>query len=687
MTINLFELTINPQISKLYVTDNPSPQQLTSNKLFVKASGDSIVSLEPLQFSRPLVTGIDNYSLSLVREHFFRIVEKSEKFFDVNKRDGNFAILNERIYRDEFVSILKNVTIRFHYLSDKFYLSALPRTGLYNRISLAKLLTTYKLSKEFFLKNSKCLVYLEREGIRGWHNGYIKGIAETVKVEVPSIFNGTMQVESNRVIPKLKKQDYSFNPAFIQKITKITKEKSSISSKHLLASTIEIVKNYIEPIFSQQFGNYKIILNNSALPVDSFKMSDLSTIDNQLHYIFKRNGNIYTDSKRFQGLSKLNLINEVKTHNVVLFGTTDTITILQSMIDSLNNGVASGGYKFDMPTKFGIKLNVVDTYISNEFRMYLDDCKKYIFSTEEKHKNALAIAYLPEHSSLYYEFKAKLAAHGKVSQIRSKSNFDIYTAWNIAANIYAKMGYTPWTISESTQIENADLVLGFSYSSLNVEGRLRRNIGYVNVFDKKGEWKFMRSHLGILDFANRDKIIPELVQEAIHSFMAGGTSPAIIDIHYSKKFSKSERQKVFQSIIKILPNIKKVNFISIDDSHTLRVFDETSKYFNLKRGHVVFIRENEFLLSVLGNDISPDAFRQMKIIVHTEGEKLSMENNLAIGQRILAMTKLNWRSVIKDSSEPVTLKYSNEIAKLTNHFSLTDWNVVSNNLSNIPWFI
>ena len=288
---------------------------------------------------------------------------------------------------------------------------------------------------------------------------------------------------------------------------------------------------------------------------------------------------------------------------------------------------------------------------------------------------------------MYYEFKAKLAAHGKVSQFRSKNDFDIYTAWNIATNIYAKMGLAPWTISESTDFENADLILGFSYSSLNVQGTLKRNIGYVNVFDKKGEWQFMRSHQGILDFNNRERVIPELVQEAIHSYMAGGTTPNIIDIHYSKKFSKKEKSKVFESITRLVPELRKVNFISIDETHSFRIFDESLPHFNLKRGQLVFLKDNEFLLSVLGDDKSSDAFRQIKVIVHTEGEKPSLENNIAIGQRILAMTKLNWRSVVKDSSEPVTLKYSKEIAKLTNHFSLTEWNTISNSLSNIPWFI
>src|SRR5688572_15496320 len=99
MNINLFELSISPQINKLYVTDNPSQQQLNANKLLVKASKDTIISLEPLNLSRPLVTGTEEYIRWLLREHFFNVIEKSDLFFDINRRDGTFAILNERLYR------------------------------------------------------------------------------------------------------------------------------------------------------------------------------------------------------------------------------------------------------------------------------------------------------------------------------------------------------------------------------------------------------------------------------------------------------------------------------------------------------------------------------------------------------------------------------------------------------------
>jgi len=687
MIINLFEINIEPTILKLYVSDWSSSNKIKTDEIFAKISSDSMVSLESKNQSRPIVTGFEKYILWLLKDFFFKRIEKSNQFFDVQVREGFFALIDEKIHRDEYLSILREVTVRFHLINEKFYVSVLPKTGIYNRITLSKLLALPHFNKDFFVKHPRALIYVEKDGFRGWCNGFIKSISDSIKVEIPEIFNGTISVEGNRIIPKLRKIDYSFDPAFYQRITKISKASSSNSPKELFNITSEIVSKYIEPVFKGKFGGYELTLKTQPLQLQTFLTWDLGPADSRLQYVFKRNKQVFFDTERLKGLSKFNFTQDIKEQNVVLFATKETISVLESMVDSLNNGVISGNYRFDISSKFGVKLNVVDRYITSDYKKYLNECNKFVFSTEDKHRGALVIAFLPENSDIYYEFKAKLAAFGKVSQIRSKLTMDIYTAWNIAANIYAKIGFTPWSISESKEIEHADLVLGFSYSSLNVEGKLRRNIGYINVFDRNGEWKFMRSHAGILEFDKRLKIIPELVQEAIYAYLAGGASPKIIDIHYSKKFSSSEREKVFEAIVDILPEVKRVNFISLDDSHSLRIFDSKEVNYTLNRGVIVFLQENEFILSVQGNQKDKTAFRQIKVIVHTEGEKGSYENNKAIAQRILAMTKLNWRSVVKDSSEPVTLKYSNEIAKLTNHFTLTQWNQVSSNLSNIPWFI
>jgi hypothetical protein len=684
MLINFYEIRLSEEATKLYVSDRINHRK--ADDIIVKVSKDSYVMLEPNEDTKPITSNINELLNWLIREYFFKSIAASEAFFDLNKREGEFAILNEKLVRNNYLSVLRTVAIRFYEIKGRFYLSILPKSGIYNRITLTRLINQHGFKPDFFLQHNRALIYLEREGVRGWFKGYIRSIENQAKVEIPHLFNGTIPIDTNRVIPRLTKHDYSFDNLFYNAFTKVIQGATRKTSKEILDITNEIVSKYIQPIFSIPFGKFQLTLTNRPADTSIFNQSDVSGSDLNTNYIFTREGKTFVDNSRLRGLSKVILTNS-KKQNIVLFGTNETIGILRTLINSLNYGVSSGNFSFDIKSKFGIELNIVDEYIAVSYSAYLDEANKFIYSAEDKHKHALAIAYLPEHSPLYYQFKAKLAAGGRVSQIRSKAELDIYTAWNISANIYAKMGFAPWTISENPNSESADLILGFSYSTLNFQGKLRRNIGYVNVFDKNGEWKFMRTHSGILDFDNRLKIIPQLVQEAIYAFMAGGTKPKIIDIHYSKKFSNVERKKVFETILRLIPSIIKVNFISIDDSHTIRVFDTDVNTMNLKRGKMVFIRDNEFVLSVLSNEKDPTSFRQCKVIVHTEGQISDTNNMIYIAERILAMTKLNWRSVVKDSSEPVTIKYSNEIAKLTNHFSLTEWTGIGNNLSNIPWFI
>jgi hypothetical protein len=171
-------------------------------------------------------------------------------------------------------------------------------------------------------------------------------------------------------------------------------------------------------------------------------------------------------------------------------------------------------------------------------------------------------------------------------------------------------------------------------------------------------------------------------------FTAGGTNPKIIDIHYTKRFSYQERQRTFEMIVETVPNIEEVNFISIDKTHPLRVFDETKASLNFERGSLLELNPSEFLLSVVGEG-KPNALasRLLKVKVWREPLMTGKVDLMPIAYRILAMTKLNWRSAVRETTEPVTLKYAEEIARLTNQFSLTDWNTVNNQLSRIPWFI
>ncbi len=217
-----------------------------------------------------------------------------------------------------------------------------------------------------------------------------------------------------------------------------------------------------------------------------------------------------------------------------------------------------------MAERYGVQLSINDRFKTNNDKDYDDKINQFINSIDEGHIKSLPIIYLLENSPLYYPIKAKLASFGKVSQVISKhKEDDIYSLWNLATNLYAKMGCIPWAIKDSELEKQADLFLGFSSSSIKVENRLSRNIGYVNVFDRNGIWKFIQSSTEFLDFDKRLSVIPKIINNALDGFLASGELIKVIDIHYSKKFSRKEREICYNVIVEKIPDIETVNFISI----------------------------------------------------------------------------------------------------------------------------
>jgi argonaute-like protein implicated in RNA metabolism and viral defense len=74
---------------------------------------------------------------------------------------------------------------------------------------------------------------------------------------------------------------------------------------------------------------------------------------------------------------------------------------------------------------------------------------------------------------------------------------------NIALNLFAKTGNTPWVLDE--EMKEADLFIGLSYSLIKRSRKLARMMAYVNVFDKFGRWKFYQGGVEAFPFEERHK--------------------------------------------------------------------------------------------------------------------------------------------------------------------------------------
>lgn len=692
ITTNFFEITISPNINCLYISEVYSKGKYKpNNNAYAWLSNNSVVSLFPLENSES-VSPKPHYIEWLVRILLFKALEKSSTIFDIDEKNGEFSILDQRLVHHDGYSILRRVVTRLFHSNGKLLLAIDPVARLYNRLSLNKLLENSFFSPQDFLSKNRCLVFIEKDGERKWLPAFIRDISrkDSVKVEVPSVFNGTIEVAPSRVIPTLSKSQLSIiarNYGLGFNFDKEVKQTGDFTSVEKMNAIRNIHEKYIRPVFPIKVQQTSFDISSFPISGEGFAISRIPS-DHEPLYIIERPGvPIIRNRQRLTGLSSVKISNSIKEHNVVLFGTQRTIGALENIISQLNTGISQNQYRLSLPEHFGIKLIIKDRFVVADYKEYERVTDIFVRSSEEKHKNALVFMYLPPQSDLYYIYKAKLAYHGIVSQVISKEIADIYSLWNLAANVYSKLGYEPWGISESRSYPNADIVLGLAYSTLKSEGRNQRNIGYVNVFGKNSVWQFVQSETSFYDFEDRIKIIPQMVKNAIIGYLARGSEPKIIDIHYSKKFSQQERRETFEAIKSVIPNIQEVNFISLDKTHPLRVFDMSNSNLNFLRGGIFNLRQGEFLLAIAGerkdNSI---ASRLLKVKIWREpfAEPIDV---LPVAYRILAMTKLNWRSAVRETTEPVTLKYAEEIAKLTNHFSLTEWNAVNNQLSTIPWFI
>lgn len=685
---NFFEITVSPEIKELFLNDRSDSIKKVSDNVFTNFSKTKLISLYSYPNSE-IISPKPAYIEWFVKKIIFKELEKNKSIFDIDYRRGEVTLLNENLLQKTEYSLLRRLIIQVFHANGKLFVAVDPITKKYNRLSLANLLKEHNFSPEDFIEQNKCLVFVEKNNIRKWVKGNILEFlsSELVKVEVPYLFDGTIEAKTTRVLPAFNKKSLFKVLNAQQKINfdKENKSKSTFTSRQKYNAILSYFEQYIKPIFPFKIGETEISISESPISSDYFLSEIIKPQDEPKIIVARKGFETIEHQKILPALSKISYpADKIITQKIVLFAPDDQLDNLRNIISQLNEGFKNPYGELSMPLRFGIKFKVVDEFIVNSPNDLLQKTDVYLQSAEENHTESFPVVYLSKMSNWYYKIKAKFAHYAKSSQIISTPNFDIYSAWNLATNIYAKLGNKPWTISDNPEMPNADIILGLATSWLKRESRYSRKVGFVNVFDKNGSWLFVKSSSQDIDFDNRLKEFPKMMKDALNTYLASGDSPKIIDIHYSKKFSFWERKKIFEAIKEICPSVSEVYFISFDDTHPLRFFDQTSPSLDVPRGKFFILNQDDIQTEILLSVGNSQRFQRIRIW------KIPSEipiNTKAVAYRILAMTKLNWRSAVKETSEPVTLRYAHEIAKLTNQFSFTEWKTVNNQLSGKPWFI
>jgi argonaute-like protein implicated in RNA metabolism and viral defense len=258
----------------------------------------------------------------------------------------------------------------------------------------------------------------------------------------------------------------------------------------------------------------------------------------------------------------------------------------------------------------------------------------------------------------------------------------------LALNIYAKAGNVPWVLDEA--MTGVDLFIGLSSSQIRRGARTVRMMGYVNVFDSYGRWRFYQGDTVAFDFGERLRHYSELVKNSVAAYRAEShLALESVAIHLTKQFAKEEREVLAEAVRAVAPAAR-VTFIWVNPHHHLRLYDlsegtggriRRSTYLRDEPGRLYLATtgENVFGQPGMGTPVP----LQLTVWTDPEAEPPLRE----VGQQVLSLTRLNWGSSRSFCHEPITSKFAGEIARLMNVFMEDPGFSVNPSLRGTPWFL
>lgn len=312
--------------------------------------------------------------------------------------------------------------------------------------------------------------------------------------------------------------------------------------------------------------------------------------------------------------------------------------------------------------------------------------------------NRLFLVHTPEQgyaqddvSSPYYRIKRLLLEKGIPCQMVDTPTL-LNADWkdlNLALNITAKCGVTPWVLPDA--IPDADVFVGLSYTQSR-DGK--RIMGFANVFNSYGKWLFYSGNTAFSDYEHRAGSLANLVSDTLQRLTSRLPPTAHIIFHHSEKLSKEDRNAILGVAQSVCPEATFV-FVWVNSHHNIRFFDNRPETDgSLRRGSYVEAGKSKIYMSTTGYNPFRQAMGTPKPLEVTawtfRPTRLSNSDPdlRVLAVQVLNLTKLNWASTDSFCGEPITLKYAGDIAYLTAAFLRQSQPFTLHPvLEKTPWFI
>jgi hypothetical protein len=316
--------------------------------------------------------------------------------------------------------------------------------------------------------------------------------------------------------------------------------------------------------------------------------------------------------------------------------------------------------------------------------------------------------------------------HPRIKNARlsfDEQSFFGHILWNLALNIYVKLGGRPWTLQR--ELGNVNCLIGLSFTVNTLRPERPMYVGIANIFDEFGEWLditpdqrqlsnaelkawYENPYLFYSQEAASSKLprefTAEIVQRSVRTYKnRRGSYPLNIVIHKAGTIHQVEIRGVLEGIQAAgipLSDIM-IGFVSLIQNHNFRMYGEADDdwwdNFVVRRGVMCPLEADRAVLATTGRTESsshkigtpqPLEVRVQRPLPEVlENVGLDHVNQYSVAQlceQLMALTQLHWGSMRKEIKLPVTILYSQKVASLSARAEIA---ALPKGHVHRPWFI
>jgi hypothetical protein len=316
------------------------------------------------------------------------------------------------------------------------------------------------------------------------------------------------------------------------------------------------------------------------------------------------------------------------------------------------------------------------------------------------HPDIFLVITSNRNEQLYSSAKAILLGNGIPSQViraetvRNPRGLS-WSLENIALQMYAKVGGTPWTVMSSSS--SRELVLGVSRA---LDKNRNMVVGFVTLFTHDGDYQFLYSlspkPTEWQKLNEYRDALAQLIVEAYQEYSKHQGAPSALIIHLCKRPGKFREIAAVEQAMKILGENIPFAFLHLNDDTNYRLFDTAHPTYVPRPGIKVDLNRNTALLFLDGRvpDAKGEEIRRKRGVPRVLEIHLDQRSTLDAGEfprlvrQVFDFARVNWRG-FNAQAIPATLNYSYLVARLVSEIGADKWNPIASSVSlrDKAWFL